>query len=51
MKKLLILVLIGAVLFGIKEHPHRWSAAAEGAGSWIADAARGVGTFITDVAT
>lgn len=51
MRKLLILVLIGAVLFGIKEHPHQWATTAEGIGSWIADAARGIGTFVTDVAT
>ena len=49
MRRILAVLAICMVLYGISESPHRWATAVGADGSKIADVASGFGTFFTDV--
>ena len=51
MRKLLLIVVIGLVLYGISQNPNQWATAGEGLGDQLASIADGFGTFFTRLLT
>jgi hypothetical protein len=51
MKRVIALLLVAVLVYGISQNPRRWAKAGKHVGNQIATAADGFGTFITDLAT